>query len=61
MNIICKMRGHNWVNYMTYVPVRAGPLMATVCKRCGERGNFPDNLPQQKFVVYDAVTGKVIE
>ena len=32
----CQQSGkHLWVTYVSYVPVRAGPLMSTMCSRCG--------------------------
>ena len=51
--ILCRIYGHQWENFMTYVPVRAGPLMSTMCKRCGEHGSFPDNLPQTSYITYN--------
>ena len=36
----CSIFGHVWENHETYVPVRAGPLFSTICKRCGIRGNL---------------------
>ena len=42
--ILCKIYGHKWINYVTYVPVRAGPLMSTKCKRCGAFTTFPQNV-----------------